>query len=418
MGKILDTITLIFKGDTSDLQKKKKEAEDTSAEVSANLKSTKSSTDAVTTATESANKTLHTTEELTGKIGQDLFLWQQAFNAASQGLNEFVASEKARREEERTQKALLATKKGADAVENALKKVVKQFAEAALGAFTVARVIGDVKGVIGGVNDLAVASRTLDLPIRKLDSLGQAVKIVDGSINDVTGSFAAFQQQMQVSGPIALQIFDSITDAAREIAKTNKAAALGLLNSYGLSGPLAAFEILPNAKEIEQNILNQNSSLDESKDTILELKSSWADLTTQFRESGIEVLNFVGGPLNILLEDLTLLNNAASEGWKDLKSLFGISGSVGASGSFGSVGASGSFGNNGRNPALVPTNYNYLLSTLHAARPSRGQQILIESINVNAPNATDSTAIASSIGSSLNSHLAPLIQYHNDGISA
>ena len=142
MGKIIDTITVLFKGDTSDLKRKKKEAEDLASETAKNIKEIQASTTSTNVALEDTNKTLTQTDNLTTGIGESIAAWVVAAHQASGSINEALGAEKAHREQLRIQRELASTKKGAEAVEKALIGVVKQFATAALGALTVGRAVG------------------------------------------------------------------------------------------------------------------------------------------------------------------------------------------------------------------------------------------------------------------------------------
>ena len=430
MGKILDTITVFFTGNTDDLKKKKKEAEDLSADAAKNIKATKASTDAVNSSVQTTNTNLVVTEELTNAIGAGIAGWEKSLHGSAEALNEFIASEKSRREIEKADKALKATKKGANEVEAALKGVVSQFAKAALGAFTISKAIDLVKDVVADTTNLALESRNLDFPIEKLNALSRAVIKVGGSSADVISTFKNLQKQGGQTGDNLLQNFTQVVTYARQLAKLpgGLPSARRLLEERGFAEKLVDYLLTAKDALKEINDLEkEDSGIAKTKDQVIGLKDAWSDVATIVRSIDIDIQNR-------FLPHITQALGVVS---RFLKTAHESSLSAGALGLYASIGATllkgtGNFyhrdksisplegtpfsdqGKHGLYDNISLQKFAYgSLPLRNSETVASNRSIVIQEININAPNAVNAQDLSIDIESKLSAQLSHLQNYYN-----
>ena len=276
MGKILDTITVFFKGNTDDLKKKKKEAEQLSQEAAANIKAITTATNATNTALDTTNKTLTTTEALTENIGQGIAAWVVAADEAANALNSALASDKARREQEKADKAVKATKKGADEAARSVKNLAKDFANVALGAFNVVKATERFKDVASTNLDLAQASRNFQLPVKEVYAYGQATKETGGDVNDYISTLDNLRRGYQKSGLPLKEYHDYLAQIGIDFEKLNAGTGRNFLESFGFSaGEINTLFATPNILESINQLEKQAGAIDSSKDEVLALHTAW-----------------------------------------------------------------------------------------------------------------------------------------------
>lgn len=427
MGKILDTITVLFEGDTSDLEAKKKLAEQLAQEAADNIKNTKTATEEVKATLDATNKTLAQTDTLTGDVGFGLSAWAVAATQAAEALNTAFAAAKAKREEdkaareqakatreqekatreqERTAKAIGTTKKGTNALEGALKGVVKQFAAIALAEISISALAGGFKDVVSGTLDLARTSQNLHLPIRVLDAYGQAAKNAGGSIQDVITSFNNLTAKYPgLTGTKALEIFKSqlkhINETKNEAAQ--QAAALIAQTQFGFTPALTTAAKKPGFSKNVQDVYNLNSNLDETEIKITKLNEAWNKFGDNIRSSAIDLENIVVGPLTRILN---VLNEAYASKAPD-------------------VALEQHLAANLRRPdkilmegykaiANAPLNtYGY-----RSTGAQRNITVSIEAINLNGSNVTDAQSFSQNAGTALQKEIKNLLSFNDNSIVA
>lgn len=400
MGKILDIITILFKGDTTDLEKKKKEAIKTSEEVNDALKDQKSNVEAVGNALDMNIKKLENTLQASSAIDQSLAQVSQKLASTAATAEPFPVVEKARKQTEQINKNLEVTKKGAEAVEGALKSVVKQFAGAALGAFTVSKLIGEFKGVAVGALGEAQFSRNLGVDIEKIDALGQALKEVNGTAEDVQGSLAGLSQRTGLYGTALFKTFNELLRQYRSTTKGSAQLAFAqfLQDEFGYSPKLLAAEKLPDFQKNVDNIESQNKAIDKTKDSVLALNTAWAGFTTEVRKSALDLVNALA-PIGTFL--LKLQTNILKE--NPFKAY--------------NLGYGSSVSDVAKNSQQAAQNFNLTLPPSSRLSQAVGGSISlnVDTINVNAPNATDANGISGAITDSFSKHIDILRNYYNDG---
>ena len=315
MGKILDTITVLFKGDTSDLKRKKKEAEDLAAETAKNIKEMATATTDTNTTLETTNKTLAQTENLTTDIGAGIASWIVAAHEASASINEAIGAEKAHQEQIRIAKGLATTKKGADAVENALKGVVKQFATAAFGALTIGEAVSRFKEVVSGTLDLQRQSLSLNIDPDKIDALGRAAQKTGGSIQDINEALNNLSNTYSgLTGPNLFALFNARLRAIHNERSPVAAEALG--RNLGFPESVIRFARQPGIYKDIEDIKKVDAGIDEATEKVKLLSAAWSEFRTNVRGTFINFENEILGPLTKIVD---FFNN----GYKDKDTLLG-----------------------------------------------------------------------------------------------
>lgn len=322
MSKILDTITVLFQGDTSDLARKKKEAEQLAAEAAKNIKDIQAHTDATNASLATTNKTLTQTETLTSSIGDGIAAWIVAAHQASTTLTEALAAERAHREQQKIEAGLKSTKKGAIEVEAALKGIVKQFATAALGAFTVAEGISRFKDVVAGTLDIARESEALGIDPTILDAYGRAAEKTGGSINDVITSLHNLSAANQgITGEPLLKFYEKVLHLINNIkdARAQGLAAFQLQGLYGIPEPLLKAVKRPQFfADVEEEANKVGDAIERSKPKIIALNDAWVEFGSNIRKSAIDLENIIAGPLTTLLNGINrVLNNIHTIGFSN-----------------------------------------------------------------------------------------------------
>jgi len=315
MGKILDTITVLFKGDTSDLKRKKKEAEDLAAETAKNIKEMATATTETNTTLENTNKTLAQTENLTADIGLGIASWIVAAHQASASINEAIGAEKAHQEQIRIEKGLTSTKKGANAVEDALKGVVKQFATAAFGALTIGEAVSRVKNVVSGTLDLQRESLSLNIDPAKIDALGRAAQKSGGSIEEVNNALQNLSNTYSgLTGANLFKIFEAQLKAIHN--ERNPVAQEALGRNLGIPESLIRFARSPTFQSDIEDIKKVDAGVDEATQKVKLLSAAWSEFRTNLRGGVIDFENEILGPLTKIVEFF-------NRGYKDRDTLLG-----------------------------------------------------------------------------------------------
>lgn len=443
MSKILDVITVLFQGDTTDLQRKKKEAEQITAEAIKDIESLKAHTDTANDSLDNTNKILRQTRELTDAIGEDISKWSSEAIDASTSLEETITADKIHRQQTKTESNLKATKRGALEVEEALKKVVKEFAAAALASFTVAEGVSRVKDVVGGTLDLSRTAKDLLLPVRYLDALGQAAKSAGGNIEDAQAAVKAFSQANH--GITGSPLFDIIRANFKLLNEAPKSvqglAANAYLQRIGVPESIIRAVKKPGFNQDVQDLLALNTNLDEAADKIQKLADAWAKFGTLIRASVIDVENLATGPLTRVIDSInryiTLtrekgLGNAIATGsaklYSDVKAstLTTDTGAVKvASDVLNSFKAlvpdlisEAQIGNKVYNSLIGRTDFSSLLTSFPAGgTAAKSVSVSIDTLNVNAPNAQDAEGIAygfqAAIEKVFKSNASVILNYHD-----
>src|SRR5665213_914908 len=106
MGKILDIITILFKGDTSDLEKKKKEAAKAADDVNKSIKDQKSNLDSVGTSLDTNLKRLETTLGVASNLDEKFVAIGNTLAGIAATAEPFPVVEKARKQSEEINKNL------------------------------------------------------------------------------------------------------------------------------------------------------------------------------------------------------------------------------------------------------------------------------------------------------------------------
>lgn len=398
MGKILDTITVLFKGDTEDLKRKKKEAEDLAAETAKNIKEIQASTAATNTTLDTTNKTLTQTDNLTTNIGEGIAAWIVAAHQASSSINEAIGAEKAHREQVRIEKSLTTTKKGANAVETAIKGVAKEFAAAALGALTVGRAVGLFKDVVSGTLDLQRASLSLNIDPATIDAYGRAAQAAGSSIEEYT---TALENLSAKSGGLTGAPIQSLLQTqlnAIHAAQTDLAAeALG--RQFQLSpGLIRAARTGAFTEENLANIRKVDSGIDEATQKVKLLNEAWTEFKTNIRGTFVDFENYILPPLTKFLENINsviaksrlLAEAEAKQGVTLFKYILP----------------------NATAPKQVPTFGNFPLTKGNTS-VANTSSVKISNVNVHAPRGVDPDYWARSITSELEHQIWEMQQYYN-----
>ncbi len=304
MGKILDTITVLFKGDTEDLKRKKKEAEDIAAETAKNIQEIQASTADTNATLDTTNKNLTQTQSLTDNIGEGIAAWYIAAQHASASITEALSADAAHREQLRIEAGLKATKKGAEEVEKALKGVVKQFAAAALGSLTIGKAIGSFKNDVGETLNLQRSAFSLNIPAATIDAYGQASKPSGGSTQEVINALQTISEKYShATGEAVWGYFLSTIDSIQKAKTGESQEAIG--GAFGFSENLiraartGAFS--PN------NLVNINrvdSNIEGATKAVSELSAAWAKLSTQLHGTALDIET----ALPVLTAFLTILD--------------------------------------------------------------------------------------------------------------
>ena len=418
MGKILDTITVLFKGDTTDLARKKKEAEQLASDAAKNIKEAQASTVATNAALDNTNKTLTQTEGLTESIGEGIAAWVIAAHQASTTLTETLAAEKAHREQAKIEQGLKATKRGAIEVETALKGVSKQLVNAALGAFTVAEGVSRFKDVVTGTLDIARSSRNLFIDPKELDALGQSAKNAGGNIADALTAYQNVSAKLGgITGGIlsesVRQQLKLIHDAPKEL---QEAVALAAQEQFGIPASITTAAKRPEFFRELEDIGRLDTALDDTQDKILGLNEAWNKFGTNIRKSVIDIENALAPALTRLLD---LANYALGTKKNSLGQNIPTTFSAGPFFSGGAVhGLENLFphGSELRNGVYDKINSNatyYPPFPLSATGTGRVHSTVfsIGDININAPQVTDAAGVGTAIGAELKSQLDDLRSY-------
>ena len=426
MGKILDTIYLLFKGDTSDLIKKKKEAEQVAADVSKNIKDTKTSTDAVSGAVDQVNKNLKTTEGITTDISNSIIGWEDHLTGAAVSTAPVPIVEKARKEVEQVNKNLGVTKKGANEVEAALKKVVGQFTSAALGAFTVASAVGAYKNLVSNTLDTAQFSRNLDVDIKAIDAWGQALKEVNGNVDDVKSALSSLSAATNQSGKPLLDLFNNLAKSFQGINNPQVATAIAsvLRNTYGINDKVLAAFKLPNTVANEQKIEAGGGASATTQANFLAFNTALSELTKNFHDLFIEISTNISPLLTSLIKLISGANwvrgykrGAPGSLSPEVDPLQDAANFIGRSLTK-RLEKTGGFYDTIANKVSSFPHYDTgigLGSNALAALNNRDIAVNIGDISVNAPGATDADGISKHIGTAMEREIDFLRSYFNDG---
>jgi hypothetical protein len=384
MGKILDTITVEFKGDTSDLEKKAKIAADLADKIKNSVSESKDQVDALN---DSINETVDTLTEAV-EVTQGLKTEsQQAAEAVDQQILLEVqllnAQEKTRKESEKATARLGVTKRGANEVADAIQGIVKQFAGAALGAFTVAGIINATKQTYGEVLDAAQAGRRLNISPSYIDARGRAVKEAGGDQSAVvaalqalsiqTGGLQGAQLQKVLEGLLLrLSSLPQKTEQQRQ-AKESFAVAL---EKIGIPRDLTSVYKLPETPARIAQLEKQNPKFDVVAKAFLGVHRVNTAIGTALRDSAF---NIIGNEI-------------------DKEKTHGLA-------------VRPSHESNTSNAANSPSLWQLLNQNQNSNKSS---SVNINTINVNAPNATDSVGIVQSIENAFKSEIAKF-GFYNDG---
>ena len=404
MGKILDTITVLFKGDTSDLARKKKEAEDLASEAAKNIKEIQTSTTATNATLETTNKTLTQTENITDNIGQGIAAWVVAAHEASASINDAIGAEKAHREQVRIEKGLASTQKGALSVENALKGVVKQFTTAAIGAFSVGKAVENFKNVVSGTLDLQRASESLGLDPATIDAYGRAAESAGGSFEDFNEVLERTRDANGgVTGTPLLRFVQAQLKALHD-AESN-AAAQGL-NATSLHFPQSIVRAAREGLFSEENLARIRSiapGIDEATKKVDLLSKAWSDFRTNIRGTSIDLENNILGPLTKLIDLFNTIHEGGPKLTNQLKTELNPINIITAA-----------YNNITGTPTPTPTQANFPL-TNGGTRSSNSTSIRVDNLNVQAPKGVDPTEWATTMREALEylREKSDLIQNYN-----
>lgn len=405
MAKILDIITILFKGDTSDLKKKKEEAAKVADDINKKLKEQKSGVDAIGTSLDANVKRLENTVKVADSIDKAFVNIRTTLTDIAEASDPFPIAQKVEEKTQQTQKNIAATKKGADSLEGTLKSIVKQFASAALGALTVSKLIGEFKGVATGALSESQFSRSLGIDITKIDALGQALKEVGGDANDVQVALGGLSQKTSLYGPVLSQTFSALLKQYRDIKNESARLAFGsfLQGEFGFPTTLLNAEKLPNFQENVNTIEAANDAIDKTKNKVLELNTAWAGFTTEVRKGSLDILNALApiGTFFLNLSTKVIENKGLiTDIFRGL--VFGNPDSQ--------LRAASGIQQNIQNTSFT------LPQTSRLAQAISGNISLnVDTIQVNAPNATDANGIAGAVTDSLLPHIRGLRDYYNNG---
>lgn len=405
MGKILDTITVLFKGDTEDLKRKKKEAEDLAAQTAKNIKEIETSSSATNANLENTNKALTEADNLTSNIGAGISAWIAAAHQASTSINEALSAEKAHREQVRVEKSLDVTRRGALEVEKVLIRIVKQFAAATLGAISVGNAVSLFKDVISGTLDLQRTAFSLNLKPEDLDAYGRAAQSAGSGVEEYAAALESLSAAFGgLTGAPIKKLLDTQLELIRK-APNNVAAELygrkflvplpsGLIRAAreGLLTP----DKLANYKKIDSGVA-------EATEKVKELNEAWSLFKTNVRSTFIELENNILGPLTKFVNVLNLLYPAISNPQKAIDAfkqnpLKALQTGYEASEAF---------------KSSKPTNFPL---TQGNAAVSNSTTVKIENINVKAPDSTDPGFFGTSVANELQKHISQFLQFNNGPI--
>ena len=397
MGKILDTITVLFKGDTSDLKRKKKEAEDLAAETAKNIKEMATATTDTNTTLETTNKTLAQTENLTTDIGAGIASWIVAAHEASASINEAIGAEKAHQEQIRIAKGLATTKKGADAVENALKGVVKQFAEAAFGAFTIGEAVSRFKNVISGTLDLQRESLSLNIAPSEIDAIGIAAQKAGGDIEDVATALHTLKTTYGgITGPVIEKNLLAVLTKIHEAKNGISAEIIG--QQFHIPEVLVRAARGATFFEDIENIKKIDAGIDQATESVRSLSAAWRDFSNNIRGTVIYFESTLLAPLTSIIE---FFNKESAENRARIESF--------------NTHAKGKEYFSFLQPKTSTPVSNFPLTQGNTAVSNHATTNTIN-LTVQAPEGTDPNIWGHSLGSSLSAEITNLQQYHNGPI--
>ena len=423
MGKILDTITVFFKGNTDDLKKKKKEAEQLSAEAAANIKAITTATNSTNTALDTTNKTLVTTEALTDNIGHGIAAWVVAADSAATALNDALASDKARREQIKSEKALKATEKGAKEAAKAVGGLAKEFATAALGALSIVKGEQRFKDVASTNLGLAQASRNFQLPVKEIYAYGQATKETGGDVNDYISTLENLRRNYQKSGIPLKQFHDELAQLGIDFEKAMPSSGRNFLEGFGFSaGEINTLFATPNILKSINELEDQADAIGDSRDKALELNTEWNRFNKNIDSSITKIENVF---IPAISKVLAIVNHAVER--KDLSTTF--SGGVLQNGTSDRISdfIKGTFryldkeNTDTSNLNLKPysTQYDqqhYGLAAGSGANPAVKTDFTVHvgDIILNGVNVTDASTFATQAIGAVHLEIDNLLQYYND----